>query len=33
MQRAGGSIAIANRAGGGLRQIVELPEAADDVQA
>jgi signal transduction histidine kinase len=28
VQRAGGSIAIANKDGGGLVQIVELPEAA-----
>ena len=29
IQRAGGTISIANGAGGGLRQIVELPQAAD----
>jgi signal transduction histidine kinase len=29
IQRAGGTIAIANRAGGGLQQVVELPKAAD----
>jgi len=29
IQRAGGTIAISNRAGGGLRQVVELPQAAD----
>ena len=28
IQRAGGSISIANREGGGLRQVVELPRAA-----
>lgn len=28
IQRAGGSISIANREGGGLRQVVELPKAA-----
>jgi signal transduction histidine kinase len=28
IQRAGGSISIANRDGGGLRQVVELPQAA-----
>lgn len=28
IQRAGGSISIANREGGGLRQVVELPQAA-----
>ena len=28
IQRAGGSISIANRADGGLRQIVELPKTA-----
>ncbi|HUU25845.1 MAG TPA: ATP-binding protein [Methyloceanibacter sp.] len=30
VQRAGGNIAIANKDGGGLRQIVELPKARDD---
>jgi len=29
IQRAGGTISIANREGGGLRQVVELPQAAD----
>jgi signal transduction histidine kinase len=29
IQRAGGTISISNRQGGGLRQIVELPQAAD----
>jgi signal transduction histidine kinase len=29
IQRAGGTIVIANRAGGGLRQVVELPQAPD----
>ncbi len=28
IQRAGGSISIANREGGGLRQVVEIPQAA-----
>jgi len=29
VQRAGGTIRISNRASGGLRQVVELPKAAD----
>jgi signal transduction histidine kinase len=29
IQRAGGTIVISNREGGGLRQVVELPQAAD----
>jgi signal transduction histidine kinase len=29
VQRAGGTISISNRASGGLRQVVELPKAAD----
>jgi signal transduction histidine kinase len=29
IQRAGGTIAISNREGGGLRQVVELPQAAE----
>ena len=29
IQRAGGSISISNRHEGGLRQVVELPKAAD----
>jgi signal transduction histidine kinase len=33
VQRAGGSIDIANKEGGGLVQIVELPEAADTAEA
>ena len=29
IQRAGGTISISNRAAGGLRQVVELPQAAE----
>jgi sensor histidine kinase regulating citrate/malate metabolism len=29
IQRAGGTITISNRAGGGLQQVVELPRAGD----